>query len=107
VSISVALDELERVSAEYGFAYLITVADDGRPHLVALTPRFTGSGIFVAEVGRRSLANATTRPNVTLVWPPVEPGGYSLVCDADASPGEDPGTVSLQATWAVLHRPAP
>ena len=67
------------------------------------------------SVGRTSFANATVRPEITLVFPPVEEGGFSLVVDATAESGAGSasgsgataGLMRLTATWAVLHRPAP
>ncbi|PRC51529.1 hypothetical protein C6A85_63615, partial [Mycobacterium sp. ITM-2017-0098] len=40
----------------------------------------------------------------TLVWPPREPGGYTLIVDGAASASGD--GLSIQPTGAVLHRPA-
>lgn len=99
--------DLEETATRYSFAYVLTVADTMRPHLVAVRPRFVGPGELSADVGRTTLANVVARPDVTLVWPPATPDGYSLVVDATASLGETDGTISLSATGAVLHRPAP
>ncbi len=50
------------------------------------------------------------RPLVTLLWPPAEPGGYSLIVDGTVTSAEGAGTgdnsVVVRPTKAVLHRPA-
>jgi hypothetical protein len=108
MSIEVPIDELAATVERYDFAYVVTVSDSGRPHLVGVRPTISGNELSVA-VGRTSLANATVRPEITLVFPPVDEGGFSLVVDATAAPGPGfaSGVMRLTATWAVLHRPAP
>ncbi len=56
------------------------------------------------NAGGRSRTNAQARSAVTLVWPPLETDGYSLIVDGDAS--IDGETVVIRPTGAVLHRPA-
>ena len=41
---------------------------------------------------------------MTLVWPPREPGGYSLLVDGVAT--VDESTITVAPAKAVLHRPA-
>jgi hypothetical protein len=43
---------------------------------------------------------------VSLLWPPAEPGGYSLMADGAAGPGQA-GTLIVTVTRAVLHRRGP
>lgn len=105
--------ELERVQAEAtergAGAFLLTVTDDGRPHVVAVSVGWDG-GSLVMSAGRTSVRNAGGRPGVTLLWPPAEAGGYSLIVDGEAvaSPNEagDGGHVTVTLSRAVLHRPA-
>ena len=105
MSVKVELDELAARIDEYGFAYLVTVSDAGAAHVIAVTPRITTDGVVVDALGRHSIANATAHPSVTLVWPPTQPGGYSLIVDGGVAVGDDSVTVS--PARAVLHRPAP
>lgn len=106
MSIRVELGELAAALEAYSFAYLLTVNDDGRPHAVAVTPVLQDGGMRVSELGRRTAANAVARPAISLVWPPAEPGGYSLIVDGDAETDDDDDLV-ITPTTAVLHRPAP
>jgi hypothetical protein len=104
VSIKVDVSELADRLGEYGFAYLVTVGDDRRAHLVAVTPELVGDHLVVGGLGRHSTANAAANPDITLVWPPPVEGGYSLIVDGTAS--VDDASVHLRPTKAILHRPA-
>ncbi len=105
MSLKVELGELASTLEPYGFAYLVTVGDGGRAHVLAVTPVLGDGGLVVGGVGRHSQENATERPDVTLVWPPAEPGGFSLLVDGAAT--VDGETITVAPTKAVLHRPAP
>ena len=111
MSISVALDELRAAIADTDRApYLLTVSDDGRAHTVAVAPQWNGDDELVIAVGRRTAANAQARPLVSLLWPPKERAGYSLIVDAEVTTtasDDDGHIVHLRPTRAVLHRPAP
>ncbi|MET0661710.1 MAG: pyridoxamine 5'-phosphate oxidase family protein [Ilumatobacteraceae bacterium] len=104
MSIAVDLDELPGRIAGFRWAYLLTVRDDQRSHVVAVTPTWQG-GSLVISVGRGSAANAASRPMITLCYPPIEQTGFSLVIDGEATVDDD--TVTVRPTAAVLHRPAP
>jgi Pyridoxamine 5'-phosphate oxidase len=105
MSLKVDLGELATTLEPYGFAYLVTVGDNGRVHVLAVTPVLTDAGLVVGGVGRHSQANATERPHVTLVWPPPEAGGFSLLVDGTAT--VDGETITVAPAKATLHRPAP
>jgi hypothetical protein len=110
MSISVELDALRAAIADTDRApYLLTVGDDGRPHSVAVTFEWTGNELAM-PVGNRTLANARARELVSLLWPPRETGGYSLIVDATVTrtrgTGDGDNELVVQPTRAVLHRPA-
>ena len=105
MSMKVELGELAERLRGYGFAYLVTVGDDDRAHVLAVMPEATDAGLLVGGIGRHSVGNATARPIVTLVWPPTEVGGYSLIVDGTATVGD--GELTVAPTKAILHRPAP
>jgi hypothetical protein len=103
-------DELERRP----FGYLITVGDDLRPHVVALRPRLVahdGGPVVRFDAGsRRAAHNIAERPAVTIVFPPTDEGGMSLIVDGTAVDRTDPldhDRIDIVPTWAVLHRDAP
>jgi hypothetical protein len=105
MSIRVELSQLRDIAARQApFAYLLTVSDDESAHAVAITPRI-GAGSITCSVGNRSTQNALTRPKVSLVWPPAEPGDYSLIVDGRAS--LDGEVMEITPERAVRHRPAP
>ena len=83
MSIPVAIDDLAAATGEYGWAYLLTVRDDLRPHIVAVTPSWEGDRLTM-RVGSGTARNAAQRPSVSLCYPPVEAGGYSLIVDGEA-----------------------
>lgn len=105
MSIPVAIPDLADALEGYGWAYLLTVSDDQRPHTVAVSPTWSGE-VLVMGAGRRSTANASARPDITLCYPPLEADGYSLIVDGTASVDGD-GAVAFAPSTAVLHRPAP
>ena len=104
MSIRVALEDLSTEIAGRGFAYLLTAADDGRPHAVALVPAVV-DGTLRFDAGRGTCANARARPAVAVVFPPSADDAFSLVVDGTAR--VDGGTIVVVATSAVRHRPAP
>jgi len=108
MSIPVELDALEATTAEYGFAYLLTVTDDERPKIVAVHPEWSDHRMLVTS-GGGTARNANARPQVTLAFPPVEPDGYTLIVDglARVAAEGEVTIISIAPSSAVLHRPAP
>jgi hypothetical protein len=105
MSIKVELDEVRAVAgAQAPFAYLLTVSDDVRPHLVALRPEIA-DGEIVCEAGKTSCRNASARPAVSLLWPPASVDDYSLIVDGSAV--VEGSIIRVAPTRAVRHRPAP
>jgi hypothetical protein len=100
---------LAEAIAHYGHdAYLLTVAQDG-PHTSHVTIELRGSSIGCA-VGASAARNIEREPNVSLFWPPTEPGGYALIVNGAAA-GERRATgvtmAEITLTKSVLHRPGP
>jgi hypothetical protein len=107
MSIPVELERLGEQIARYGPAYLLTVARDGRPHAVSASVEWS-EGALLAGLGRRTAENIAERPLVTLLWPPAERGGYTLIVDATAllEGAGEAQHARLVPTRGVLHRPA-
>ena len=104
MSVKVDLDRLADVLADFDFAYLITVGDDYRAHTVAVDPVFGEGRLDVGTVGRHTRENTARHGDVTIVWPPGEPGGYTLIMDGRAHQADE--ALSIEPTRAVLHRKA-
>jgi hypothetical protein len=113
--------DLARLAAalpDYPFAYLITVDDDYRVHTVTVEPELCDlpdgpdgrrAVIDVGLIGGRTCENLAQRSDVTLLWPPPEPGGYSLIVDGRAETTDsDSATARLAVvpSRALLHRDA-
>ncbi len=113
--------DLKRLAAalpDYPFAYLITVDDGYRVHTVTVEPTLRnlpegpdepGAIVDVGLIGGRTRKNLAHRRHVTLLWPPPEPGGYSLIVDgsAEVTDAEDEtARLGVVPTRALLHRDA-
>lgn len=109
MSIEVPISQLSDDVDRHPFGYLITVGDDRRSHVVALRPMvLTGADAPVLRFttgSRRASTNVGRHPDVTIVFPPLDEGGMSLIVDgtADAAPGH----IDVTPARAVLHRAAP
>jgi hypothetical protein len=104
MSVKVDLDQLAEALADFTFAYLITVGDDYRAHTVAVVPLLSDGVLDIGPVGGHTRKNLAAHDGVTLVWPPSDPSGYSLIVDGTGQPTED--ALKVVPTRAVLHRPA-
>lgn len=107
VSIKVEPDDLPRVLGDFDSGYLLTVNPLGSParaKVVSVRPALVDGTLVITGPGRGSLANVRANPAVTVVWPPRQAGGMSLIVDGGAEcDGED---VRLTPTSGVLHKPA-
>lgn len=102
VSLPVELEALaEQVSAQGPQALLLTVNELDRPHAVAVEVTVE-AGRLRAGAGSRTAANIARRPGVSLLWPSLVPGAYSLIVDGDAA--IDGTEVVVEPHRAVRHR---
>jgi hypothetical protein len=96
----------------YRFAYLVTVDDDYRVHTVTVEPELREQVMDIGLIGGRTRRNVESRSAVTLLWPPSEPGGYSLIVDGAgeiaevADSDDDTAALRVVPTRALLHRNA-
>ena len=105
MSIAVDIAGLADAVAQFNLAYLLTVGTDGRAHAIASRPQLAEGRFTLTGLGRRSRGNVGQRPAVTLLWPPRDADGYSLIVDGDATLVDD--VLTITPTRAVLHRPGP
>lgn len=108
----VDLKRLAEALGDFPFAYLITVDDDYRAHTVTVEPVLREGILDVGLIGGRTTKNLANRRDATLLWPPREPGGYSLIVDGRATVTEagndtvDTVHLEITPTKALLHRNA-
>jgi hypothetical protein len=105
----VDLERLSAALADFPFAYLITVDDDYRAHTVTVEPVLRGAVLEVGLVGGGTRRNLAHRGAVTLLWPPSEPDGYSLIVDGQAEisdANDETARLGVVPTRALLHREA-
>ena len=105
----VDFERLAGALQEYRFAYLVTVDDEYRVHTVTVEPELRERVLDVGLIGGRTRKNVESRSAVTLLWPPSEPAGYSLIVDGLAEVADsdnDTATLRVVPTRALLHRNA-
>jgi hypothetical protein len=104
MSIAVDVADLARALEDFGAGYLLTVSAASTVKVVTVEPTVTEGVLLVAGPGKGTLANLAGNSAVTLVFPPPEPRGFTLLVDGTAEVAGD--DVRLTPTGAVLHRPA-
>ena len=88
------------------YAYLITVMESGHPNPVPVMPVLKGDTIHVTAIGgRKSRSNLARSKDVTVLWPPVTPGEYTIICDGVAEV-TDPGTPGDDALASLTFVPS-
>ncbi len=103
MSIPVDVADLAKALEDYGAGYLLTTTG-GAVKVVTVEPRVTDGVVLVEGPGKGTVANLADNAVVTLVFPPQEPKGYTLLVDGTGElAGDD---VRVRPTGAVLHRPA-
>jgi len=103
VSIPVALGDLAGALERFASGYLLTTTDGG-VKVVTVDPVLDGGGLRAVAPGNGTLRNLAANPAITLVFPPLQPHGHSLLVDGTATvEGDD---VVIVPGSAVLHRPA-
>ena len=100
---------LAEAVAQYGRdAYLLTTANDG-PHTSFVSVDLKGN-VIACVIGKSAARNIASKPNVSLFWPPREPGGYALVVNGTATGRREPSGLTraeITLTKSVLHRAGP
>ena len=104
MSVKVDLDGLAAVLADFTFAYLITVSDDHQAHTLAVDPVLADGTFDLGPARTTTRRNLAVRNGVTLLWPPTDTDGYTLIVDGRGEISED--TLRVVPERAVLHRKA-
>lgn len=107
---NVDFDRLAEKLVGHDYAYLITVDTENRPHPVPVMPTLHGDTVHIGALGgRRSRANLARSADVTVMWPPPAPGGYTVIVDGTAEvsdAGADLASLTIAPSRAVLIRVA-
>ena len=103
MSVVVDLADIPERLREFGRGYLLT-AKDGLVKAVSVRANAEDGTLLVPAPGGGSLRNLGVNPAVTLLFPPIESPGMTLLVDGTATAeGDD---VRVTPTGAVLHKPA-
>lgn len=108
MSVPVNLDDLAAQLEQFGRTpFLVTTGNDQRPHTTHVVVALE-NGALTCAAGRKTTANVAARPLVALLWPAVEPGGYSLIVDGEGTVRDDNdgSLVDIRPTKGILHRNA-
>lgn len=110
MSIPVDVTQLAAEMERYGAsAYVLTVRDDATPHVAHVTFQLVDGalpdGKLRCPASRTAARNVADRPTMSVLWPPFEPGGYSMIVDGECAADGD--ELVITPTNGVLHRPAP
>ena len=107
---SMVTDSLRRLHDEVECApsdpYLLTVTGDCRPHCSCVAVAWNEGRLQVPAPSGWEQSHTQGHRQVTLLWPPAQPGGYSLIVDGIAITVAADGEAMLDVTptRAVLHR---
>jgi hypothetical protein len=103
MSIPVDVADLATALQDFGAGYLLTTSG-GTVKVVTVEPTVTDGAVLVEGAGKGTVANLADNPVMTLVFPPREPRGFTLLVDGIAEVAGD--DVRITPATAVLHRPA-
>ena len=106
MSIPVDVADLARALDDFDAGYLLSTSD-GRVKAVTVEPDVVDGALRIPGPGRGSSANITANEAVTVLFPPREKHGYTLLVDGTATiEGGPDGVAVVTPLTAVLHRPA-
>jgi len=96
----------EQIARFYRDPYLLTVTADNRPHCGTVTVQWDTSGRRLIAAAPSSWPGSAQSGHcqVSLLWPPPRPDGYSLIVDGDAALVDAEQVLTVRPTRAVLHR---
>ncbi len=103
MSIPVDVADLATALHDFDAGYLLTTTG-GTVKVVTVEPTVTDGVVLVEGPGKGTVANLADNPVMTLVFPPREPKGFTLLVDGTAEVAGD--DVRMTPATAVLHRPA-
>lgn len=103
MSIPVKIEDLAATLKDFDIAYLLTVGERGIK-VVCVDVEPDGEGLKIPTSSRGTSRNLEQNSAVTLMCPPRDPRGFTLLVDGTAA-GDGDG-FRITPVGAVLHRPA-
>ena len=112
MSIPVEVADLAEALEDFGAGYLLTTTG-GSVKVVTVDPTVTGGVVLVEGPGKGTVRNLADNTAVTLVFPPREPKGFTLLVDGTGGgdgrrrpdhPGHRGAAPARPATPTVLRR---
>ncbi len=86
---SVDLTRLAEKLSGRRLAYLTTADAECQVHTIPVTPVFNDGVVEVGPIGgKRTRANLSHSKRVSLLWPPAEADGYTVIVDGQADVSE-------------------
>lgn len=81
----------------------MTTSPDGRAKIITVDPVVEGGVLAVPTPSRGAAANIAGNPAVTVVWPPLQRHGFTLIVDGTAV--ADEAGIAVTPEHGILHRP--
>ena len=103
MAVTEPLQRLRQEMATFGGSpYLLTVTEEHRPHCATVEVTCNDEDLVITSPGSHGATDPREHPQVSLLWPPAEPGGYALIVDGTAvAKGTE---LVVRPTRAVMHR---
>lgn len=111
MSITVAVSDLpkhiEYFTQNGGSAILLGANEEMQARVWVCDPFVDGGQVIVPQVGASQRRLIARNPVATLVYPAIEPHGWTFIIDGHAMlHADDPETVVITPSGGMLHRPA-
>jgi len=100
---------LESALQTYGHEALLLTVGEGGPHTCNVTIEQVDRTIECIP-SKTATRNIRREPNVSLVWPAIESGGYAIIANGVTQLEDDPAGFSkarIKLTKSVFHRAGP
>lgn len=104
MSIPVDVARLGEALTDFGSGYLLTVSPRARVKALTVDVRAEGALLLAMGPSPGSGANLAANPAVTLVFPPAQPHGFTLIVDGTGRAVGDDFEITPES--AILHRPS-
>ena len=100
---------LENALQTYGHEPLLLTVGEGGPHTCIVAVELANRTIECIP-SQTAARNILQQPNVSLVWPAIESGGYAIIANGVTALAADAAgffRASIKLTKSVFHRAGP